>query len=61
VLDDPAPPVRTIIAALGEHDITVAPVEYERHLDAGRVQVTLQARVSPTAREDLLTVGSDRR
>jgi len=56
VLDDTAPPVRAIIAALGEHDITVAPVEYERHLDERRVQVTLRARVSPTAREDLLTV-----
>jgi hypothetical protein len=34
----------------------VAPVEYERLLDEGRVQVTFQARVSPTTSEDLLAV-----
>jgi putative Mg2+ transporter-C (MgtC) family protein len=56
VLDDTAPPLRTIVAALGQHDISVAPVEYERHLDEGRVEVTLQARVSPTTGEELLTV-----
>ena len=56
VLDDTAPPLRTIVAALGQHDISVAPVEYEHHLDEGRVEVTLQARVSPTTGEELLTV-----
>jgi putative Mg2+ transporter-C (MgtC) family protein len=56
VLDATAPPVRTIVAALGQRDISVAPIEYERHLDEGRVEVTLQARVSPTTREELLTV-----
>ncbi len=55
-LDATAPPLPVIIAALGERDISVAPVEYERLIDEGRVQVTLQARVSPTTSEDLLAV-----
>jgi putative Mg2+ transporter-C (MgtC) family protein len=55
-LDETAPPLPVIIAALGQHDISVAPIEYERLLDEGRVQVTLQARVSPTTSEDLLAV-----
>ena len=57
--------VAAIGLSAGRHGISVAPAEYERHLDEGRVQVTLQARVSPTAREDLLAVldreRSDRR
>jgi putative Mg2+ transporter-C (MgtC) family protein len=56
VLDETAPPLRAIVGALAQHEISVAPVEYERHLDEGRVEVTLQARVSPTTGEDLLTV-----
>jgi len=55
-LDETAPPLAAIIAALAQRDISVAPVEYERLLDEGRVQVTLQARVSPTTSEDLLAV-----
>ena len=47
-----APP----IAMLGDHDISVASVEYERHLDEGRVEVILEARISPTAGESLLTI-----
>jgi putative Mg2+ transporter-C (MgtC) family protein len=55
-LDETAPPLPVIIAALGQRDISVAPVEYERLVDEGRVQVTLQARVSPTTSEDLLGI-----
>src|SRR5262245_60226061 len=53
-LDATAPPLREIIAALHRRNITAAPLEYERLLDEGRVQVTLQVRISPTAGEDLL-------
>jgi len=56
VLDETAPPLQAIIADLDSHGISVAPTEYERHLDEGRVQVTLQARISPTTSEDLLAV-----
>ena len=44
------------MAELGQHGISVEPAEYERRLDEGRVQITLQARVSPTTSEDLLAV-----
>ena len=44
------------MAELAQHGISVAPAEYERHLDEGRVHVTLQARVSPTTSEDLLAI-----
>ena len=56
VLDETAPPLQAIIADLDSHGISVAPTEYERHLDEGRVQVTLQARISPTTSEDLPAV-----
>ena len=35
VLDETAAPLRTIMADLGRHGISVAPAEYERHLDEG--------------------------
>jgi len=53
-LDATAPPLKEITAALQRRDITVAPLEYERLLDEGRVQITLRARISPTAGESLL-------
>ena len=55
-LDGTSPTLGALIATLGEHGISVAPVEYERRLDEGRVHVILQARISPTAGETLLTI-----
>jgi putative Mg2+ transporter-C (MgtC) family protein len=55
-LDGTAPPLQALIAELGRHDISVAPIEYERLRDEGQVHVTLQARVSPISGEDLLAV-----
>jgi putative Mg2+ transporter-C (MgtC) family protein len=53
-LDGTAPPLKTLIAELHRPDIVVAPLEYERLVDEGRVQVILQARISPTRADDLL-------
>jgi len=53
-LDGTAPPLQTLIDELHRHDIAVAPLEYERLVEEGRVQVTLQARISPGRREALL-------
>jgi len=53
-LDATAPPLQALIAELRRRDIIVAPLEYERLVDEGRVQITLQARISPTRSEELL-------
>jgi len=54
VLDTTAPPLKTLIAELQRRGIPVRPLEYERLLDEGRLQITLQARISPTKGEELL-------
>src|SRR5262245_21898033 len=53
-LDGTASPLQTLIDELHQRDIAVAPLDYERLVEEGRVQVTLQARISPGRREELL-------
>jgi putative Mg2+ transporter-C (MgtC) family protein len=53
-LDGSAPPLPVLVAELRRRNIVVVPLEYERLVDEGRVQITLQARISPAGNEDLL-------
>jgi putative Mg2+ transporter-C (MgtC) family protein len=53
-LDDAAPPLSTLFDALRTKGIMVAPAEYEKHVDEGRVQVTFNARLPKNASDDII-------
>jgi putative Mg2+ transporter-C (MgtC) family protein len=56
VLGDGAPPVSQIVNALGDRGAFVAPAEYEKHIDAGQVCVTLEARFPKAASDDIVAL-----
>jgi putative Mg2+ transporter-C (MgtC) family protein len=53
-LDDTAPPLSTICAALSAKGITLAPTEYEKHADEGRIHAAFQVSFPKGANEDIL-------
>jgi putative Mg2+ transporter-C (MgtC) family protein len=53
-LDETAPSLTAILDALTRQGITVAPAEYDKLIEERRVQVTFQARVPKSRREEML-------
>jgi putative Mg2+ transporter-C (MgtC) family protein len=53
VLGDGAPPVSSIVNALGDRGAFVSPAEYEKQIEGGQVSVTLEARF-PAAATDAI-------
>jgi len=53
-LDDGAPPLGAVLARLTARGVRVTPAEYERSLDEGRIQVTLQASMPEGSGDEVL-------
>jgi hypothetical protein len=53
-LDEAAPPLKTIFAALSAQGAIIGPAEYEKHVDEHRVHVAFQARLPKGASEDII-------
>jgi len=53
-LDETAPPLKTLFAALSAKGVVIGPAEYEKHIDEHRVHVAFQARLPKGASEDII-------
>lgn len=53
-LDEAAPPLKTIFAALSAKGVIIGPAEYEKHVDEHRVHVTFEARLPEHTSEDVI-------
>ena len=53
-LDEAAPPLKTIFAALSAKGVVIGPAEYEKYIDEHRIHVTFQARLPKSASEDVI-------